>query len=268
MPVSPRTHALLAGCFAAMVLELAQVLAPGAELHQRKVPLPLNPDIEAVYRGLPDYTEGFVPMRFADLILLKTELVRRTAVTIGSQLWNGLHGTLERLLKPLNPTLSKEDIEHFERVLVAHGLAKSDQHGQCVVRQANHVWSILISLDGNLANDFKTSMRLSFPNPCARTANYSGSTGSWLSWFSARRRSTWPPDSCVIRDIWSRSRTQSWCVFVLRDVATGSFAAAAPPSTATVQGMGRIDSAAISPSKDPLRPSLEGSLPPMAEQSL
>jgi hypothetical protein len=131
MPVSPRAHALLAGCFAAMVLELARILDHRGELRQFQLHESPNHDIEAVYRGLPDYTEGFVPMRFDDLILLKTAL--SSDIIIGSRLWHDLRGTL-RFLR-----LSQEDIEHFERVLVAHGLAKYDQHVQFAVRQAHHV---------------------------------------------------------------------------------------------------------------------------------
>jgi hypothetical protein len=136
MPVSPHAHALLAGCFAAMVLELAQVLAPRAGLYEPGLPVPPNHGIEDVYRALPDYTEGFVPMHLDDLIRLKTALVRRTTVNIGAQLWNDLHGTL-RFLQLLS--LSEEDMEHLQRVLVAHGLAKYDEHGQFAVRQSDYV---------------------------------------------------------------------------------------------------------------------------------
>jgi hypothetical protein len=133
MPVSTHAHALLAGCFAAMVLELAQVLDHRGQLRQFQLQLsPPNHDIEAVYLGLLEYSEGFVPMRFDELIRLKTALVLETSDTIGAMLWTRLHVTLQVL------GLSKEAIGHFEGVLVAHGLAKYDQHVQFAVRLADY----------------------------------------------------------------------------------------------------------------------------------
>jgi hypothetical protein len=121
-----------------MVVDLARILVGHPEqlehieeelrkLHEH------DHDLEAVYRSLSDREEDGMPVHFDDLVRLKMAFFRQEPVGIAQQLWDDLHGRLRRR------ALSEEEIEHFEWILVAHGLAKRGQQNHFQVTQASYI---------------------------------------------------------------------------------------------------------------------------------